>query len=457
MSDDRKTAEEHLEVLGNELSKVSDTLEKKLKEQEDNFRALREEVTKSDKSDEHKAKLEELAEGYGEVTKNVQTLTSTVDLIKKEMDAPLMRGGKDLEQNDIEAAIELQKRAFVHKGGAEEEFRPDMDNLVKAADYRSAARKLVKHVGVESREKVLRMLSEDEKKAFEAASMDVGFFSPEMLGLELDCDPECASLLDLYDSINVNRTTFQYPFIKDYGALGEYGCDASCDGPMGPEGNISWRNGRVNDFRGVFCLQRNVLQEANYDLLGFMYRSIQRSHRINRNAELMVGKDGWLTGNVFDVRQSAGGTVNAQEFRLFMNSIPWEFGNVTAVMHQNMFAYLISLPKSDGGFVFEDGAMCIGPDSVSDCIRISNCLPDPTEGLTLGSEAAPFAANSFLMAAANWDAAYAAVEKRPLWIEQYVGGSSAWCVMYQFGAEDGGFAKCAEAGRILTAGAAPAP
>ena len=447
---DKKTADEHIEAIAKEMGDLTDTIAKKAKEQEDGFRALREELNK--KADgETSAKVTELATNYAEISGDMQKLDAAVKLIRKELDSPLLRGGKDLEDSDREAAVELQKRAFIHKGGQEEEFRPDLDNLVKASDYRSAARKMMK-VGIENRQKVIRTLTEDEKKAFDAASLDSGFFSPELLGLNIDCDPECASLIDLYDLVNVSRTTFQYPFIKDYGALGEYGCDATCTGPMGPEGNITWRHGRVEDFRGVFCLHRNVLQEANYDLLGFMFRAIQRSHRIQRNANLMVGDNGWLKNDIFPKRRSASGTLSATDFRTFVTSVPWDFGDVTTVMHQNMFAYLISLPKTDGGFIFADGAMCVGPDSVSDCIRISNCLPDPTENLTKGSEANPFDADAFLMASANWQSAYARVEKRPIWIEQFEGGSSAWCVMYQFGAEDGGFSKCGEAGRVLTAG-----
>lgn len=453
VNDDR-AREEHGQSLTEELGKLTDMVEKKLPETDEAIRALREEVTKSGEIDaERQAKIDELSKTVADLVKDSQEISTSLDYVKKEMDSPFMRGGKDLEENDIEAAIELQKRAHIHKGGTEDDFRPDMDNLVKAEHYRSAARKLVKHVGIENKDKVLRMLTEDERKAFDAASMDSGFFSPELLGLEIDCDVECASLLDLYDQITVNKTTFQYIKIDDYGALGEYGCDAACDGPVGPEGNISFGNGRVNDFRGTFCFQRNVLQEANYDLLGFMFRAIQRSHRINRNAELISGASGWLTGNCFPERETANGWLTAQEFRLFLAGIPKEYGSVTGVMHQNTYAQLISMQDADGDFIFDKGEMCAGLDPTENCIRISNCLPDPTEDLTLGSEENPYAAGSLIMAAAAWEEAYASVSKRPLWIEQYVGGSSAWCVMYQFGAEDGGFAKCCNAGRRLIAGA----
>jgi hypothetical protein len=134
-----------------------------------------------------------------------------------------------------------------------------------------------------------------------------------------------------------------------------------------------------------------------------------------------------------------------------------EYGDVTAVMHQNIFAYFASKVDSTGRFIFGDGLMGFSPSDVRDRIRISNCLPDATEGLTKGSEGSPFTSGDFIMAAGVWPRAYAAVNHRPMFMEQYEGGSTAWCVKYQFGAKDGGFVACCPAARTLVAGAAPAP
>jgi hypothetical protein len=89
---------------------------------------------------------------------------------------------------------------------------------------------------------------------------------------------------------------------------------------------------------------------------------------------------------------------------------------------------------------------------VRERIRISNCLPDPTKGLTLGGAGTPMITGDFILAAGAWKQAYYAVNKRPLWIEQWEGKSTAWCVAYSFGAEDGGFVGCCPAARILTVG-----
>jgi hypothetical protein len=119
-------------------------------------------------------------------------------------------------------------------------------------------------------------------------------------------------------------------------------------------------------------------------------------------------------------------------------------------MHQNVFGYAASKVDSTGRFIFGDGLMGFTPDDLVDRIRISNWLPDATADNTLGD--ATFVAGSFVMAIGAWEGAYKIVNKRPMFMEQWLGGTTAWCVKYQFGAEDGGQVACPEDARILVIG-----
>lgn len=410
------------------------------------------------KDGELEQKLKKAGEDLAESMAGLQACTEAVEKLKKEMDAPIFRSEKDLRDHDREHAIQLQKRAHLQKGGSEMDFKADLDNLVNPADYRSACLKLMQ-VGLETKGRVVNSFTDLEKKAFEAASLDSGFFSPELLGIEVDCEIECASLLDLYETVNVSRSTFMYPHVTSYGDIGKYDCDAKCDAEYGPEGNITWKNGNTYDFRGVFCFNKDTLREANYDLLGFMMRAAARSYRINRNRALIVGDGineplGWLRADEFTKIAAPAQNPTHQDLRQFLSSAPVEYGPVTAIMHQNTFAYFAAMVDNTGRFIFGDGLMGFGPSDVTDRIRISNCLPDPTDNGTKGSRENPFDAGDFIMAAGVWPRAYAAVNHRPMFMEQFVGGSSAWCVKYQFGAKDGGFVMCAPAARTFQAGAA---
>ena len=196
------------------------------------------------------------------------------------------------------------------------------------------------------------------------------------------------------------------------------------------------------------------MQEENYDLLAFIIRAASRSYRINRNRALIVGDGinepvGWANGGgSFPIRKTSEvSSLSATDVRLFLNSIPREHGNIHAVMHQNTFAYITTLLDGNGRFMFGEGDLIYTPERVADIIRISNYLPDPTDDLQKTNN--EFVAGDFIMAAAHWKTAYHSVTKKPLFFEQWYGQSSAWCVKYQFGAEDGGFVGCPDAGRIL--------
>lgn len=449
-----------LELLTKSLEDLTGKFETKSSELETHYKELHAHFAGRDSSDaELKAAVEKHTADYAGMTEEVQQLRAAIEGVKKELDTPRFTGSeKDREDAMTKASIELQRRVHLNREGNDTEFKEDMNALVDHKAYKSAARKLVSLGGIETKSQIVSKFTEAERKAFDMGGMDSAFFSPQMLGIEVDCTVECAELIDLYDSVTVSRSKFMYPQVTSYGDIGQYDCDAKCDAEFGPEGNIQWLSGATYDFRGVFCFQKKVLQEANYDLLDFMFRSAARSHRINRNAAMITGDGvkqplGWLKADVFTKVKTGALKFTHQDYRRFISSAPVEYGPVVATMHQNVFGYLASAVDNTGRFIFGDGLMSFSPSDTVERIRISNCLPDPTDGGTLGNAASPFVAGDFILAAGNWERAYTAVSKRPMFMEQYIGGSTAWCVSYQFGAEDGGFVACPPAARTLQIGA----
>lgn len=454
-----KEIHDDLDKLSSTVETFSDKMDEKYKELTARFDGV-----KGD-SDEIRKAVADATKEYAELAAKHQFFTEELTAMKARLDTPIMRSQAELDDHDRKTAIQLQRNMHEFRGGDPKEFVADESNLVDLKAYRSAVRKMLK-VGIESKERVIASMNDVERKAFEASTIGPAFFTPQVLALEVDCNIECSSLLDLYGQIEVSRSTFTYMKIADYGQLGEYTCDAKCDAEFGEPGNIRHLEGKTYDYRGVFCFNRKNLQEANYDFLSFMIGAAQRSHRINRNQALMIGDGvnqpkGWLAENCFptfntlpvDVGGVATPAFLAQDWRRFVTSFPAEYGEARSVMHQNVFGYLASMIDANGRFLFGDGDLTFSPDLVRERIRISNCLPDPTEGNTKGGVGQDaFAAGAFVAAQAAWKTAYYAVEKRPMFFEQYEGGSSAWCVKYQFGAEDGGFVGCCEHGRVLRIG-----
>lgn len=449
-----------IDELAGLVTKSSESLEKQYNELNVRF-----DGQKAATEEDRKAVAEATKE-YAKTAVELQFFREELTAVKARLDAPIMRSQSELDDHDRKMAFAIQKAAHEYKGGNPLEFEADESNLVDLKAYRSAVRKMLK-VGIDSKEKVVSSFTDVERKAFEASSLGPAFFTPQVLALEVDCNIECSSLLDLYGSIDVSRSNFTFMKIVDYGQLGEYTCDAKCDAEFGEPGNIRHLEGKTYDFRGVFCFNRKNLQEANYDFLTFMINAAQRSHRLNRNRALMVGEGvnepkGWLSEDCFGKfttpqRDNGDSTTSPsfthQDWRRFAMSFPVEYGDTTAVMHQNVLGYLAAMVDANGRFQFGDGLLTFDPNTVRDRIRISNCLPDPTEDNTKGGSGQDaFVSGAFIAAQAAWKTAYYAVNKRPLFFEQYEGGSSAWCVKYQFGAEDGGFTGCCNHGRILQVG-----
>jgi hypothetical protein len=456
-----KSRDQMLEVIQTEISNAHELMKKNRADYEDQSRVLKElrtDIEKSGFDAESRYKLEKTASDVADALAKTNACEQAIEMFKKELDSPFNRGGSDLKDSDRKQAIELQRRAHLHKGGTPDTFVLDNDNLVNMEDYRSAFLKMGA-VGLETKAQVRSRMTPAEKKAFDVGSMGTEFFMPEVIGLEVDCNIECASLLDLYGSVDVTRSVFMYPEVESYEDMGGYECGATCDAPSGGPGDVAWKNGQTYDYKGSVCFNRDVLREANYPILPFTVLSMQRAYRLARNRALITGDGvnqptGWLTASRFPTRLTANGYVTHQEVRLFLASIPVEYGRVVATMHQNMFAYISSLTDAEGRFIFGDGLMGMNPNDIRDAIRISNCLPDATEGLTKGNITTPFDAGAFIMAAGNWETAYQAVNHRPMTMEQHEGGSTKWCVSYQFGAKDGGFLACPNAARVLQAGAA---
>jgi HK97 family phage major capsid protein len=455
---DRKAVEDAYAKLSGEMGVVADMLTKSKAEAAVQFKDLATHYNgvKAD-NEELKAVVKKHTEDYAAMLAKSQALEEGMNNLKKEMEAPIYKGGKDLDEADRKSAVNLQLRTHINKGYDPEIFKPDMSNLIAAADYRSAMRKFSK-AGLISKAEIVKSFTDVERKAFESSSMDGHYFLPEMLGIEVDCNVECQYLNDLYEQVTVGRTQFMYPVVVDYAAIGSYQCDANCDTDLGPEGNLTYRNGTTYTYRGMFCLAKNVVAEANYDLMGFMVRSIQRSERINKNRVMMTGTGvnepkGWITEGGFQNNATSGLSLNHQNVRRFLSSAPIEYGEITAVMHQNVFSYIASAVDSTGRFIFGDGELIYSPNNVNARIRISNCMPDPTAGGTRGNALGPFVAGDMVMAAANWKTAITEVTRNPMSMELYIGGSTKWCQKWQFSSENGSFTKCHASGRTLSIGA----
>jgi hypothetical protein len=175
--DDPKAAEKALEELSTQLGDMSGLLTKSKEDMEKQYKDLSNHFNGvKDDNVELRKTVEKHVADYAEQVKMFQAVEKAVDSLKKELDSPIFKGGKTLEDSDRRAAIELQKRAHLFKGGSIDDFKEDTANLVNVKDYRSAVDKMVRLGGLKTKEEVIRSFTESERKAFDAASLDSAFF-----------------------------------------------------------------------------------------------------------------------------------------------------------------------------------------------------------------------------------------------------------------------------------------
>lgn len=444
-----------LDQLRRELSEAVDVARKYLAAGSDSVRELSDLKSRVATLDsEMAARIKETSERAADAYAKAQAAVEVASELRRHLSRPFMDAGATAE-HDAKASEMLQFQLHLNRGLSKDTFVYEPEKAVPIPVYRNICRKMMM-IGVQTPQEFRAKLSSAERTVYEATMLDSGFFVPQVLGMMEDCTTECAYLLDLYEQITVSRQTFSWPRVEDVGNLGDYHPVPACDFPDGQAGAVSTANGRTYDFRGTFCFDRAHLNEAQFDLLDFMIRTAQRSYRIKRDAALMTGDGidrplGWMSANCFPKEQFGTGNPTAKDIRQFLTMVPRKYGPVTAIMHPRMLAYIMSMTNADGLFLFQPGQMMVDivDGQTRDGVRVSECLPDPTAGGTLGSTTAPFVGGSFLMAAGNWPMAYAAVTQMPLQFQQHIGRSSMACVVYQFMAKDGGFVKCCDAARIL--------
>src|SRR5262245_36015887 len=120
--DDPLAAAKVMELMTKELTDLTAMLKTSQKDMETKYTELNNKfggVELKALDDTLKAEVKQRTEDYTKMVTQVQSIEKAIDELKKEMDRPIHKGGKDLAEKDRENAVELQRRAFLFKGGDE--------------------------------------------------------------------------------------------------------------------------------------------------------------------------------------------------------------------------------------------------------------------------------------------------------------------------------------------------
>lgn len=418
------------------------------------FRELKSEVETVRKSDgEHQAKVAKIADDLLAAKAQSDALKNTLDAIKRQLDSPVY--GKDGEANDHirKSAIVFSREAWVGKHGDDAGFREESVTVDHLQALKSAQRKLIGTNNEAAYRHALSQLSADEVKAMNISQLDGHLFMPEMQTVFRDCFLEPVGLGDLYFTFGVGKTSFSTPVVKDHAKLGGYICSNTCGTVEAATNNISVITDRVYDWRGTWCATTATLEDSAVNLQGRMALEMALSKRMTSNEAWINGDGvnqpkGWLSANCFPkVQTSDVGKLSAADIRAFMNSLRYEYGRSTAVLHPDTLAIFATMTDANGRFLFRDGELVLLAPDMADMIRLTRYVPALTP-VTPGN----YASGSFVAAAAVWPKAYQVpVRRNMIMQESFSGvGGTPWCKTFNFWAQDGGSTTCCDAGRILT-------
>lgn len=442
-------------AIANKIAAMTDILEKGTVAHNEEIKHLREELTREKTASEAQvAVVTDLTSKLAASATDLGNLRGVVDTLKKQMDQPILTGTQKEAIDAVkECAIEHMRDIFNEKHMGNEEFSEKNIDLDFLPALVSAQRKLTKSKNDSDMRHIQSQFNDEEKKSMTMSQLDGYMFWPEISTIVRTCFLEPIGLQDLYDSFPITKMSFLYPFIADHDLLGGFICSESCGTVQAATNNISFRQVRAYDWRATFCTTTATLEDSAINILTWMANEIALSARMTMNRSWISGDGvnqpfGWLNNNTFPVMQtSTPGYVKAADLRSFLNSVPYEYGNVVGVMNPDTLAIFASMTDAMGRFLLGDDQLFLFTTEITENrLRLSRYLPPMLPDL---SAAGKFVSGSFVATAANWKKAYITPIRRNMMTQMLPQVSGPWCQAWAHWMQIGGNMVCGQAGRVL--------
>jgi HK97 family phage major capsid protein len=442
------------EMLTKAVSGLQDVLNTSIKTQNETIVGLKVELDAAKKANEEdKKKVSDLVTTLTKGSEDIANLRGVIDTMKKQLDQPLLTGTQTEARDAIRETVILHMReVFDAKHLGNEEFKEKDCDLAFVPDLITAQRKMVKSQNDSDMRHRVSQLSDAEKKSMTMSQLDGFMFWPEISTIIRTCFLEPIGLQDLYDSFPIAKMSFLYPFIANHDLLGGFICSEDCGTIQAATNNIHFNTVRAYDWRATFCTTLATLEDSSINILTWMANEIALSARMTMNRSWISGDGinqpkGWLNVNTFPtVTTSTSGRVSAADLRAFMNSVPYEYGNIIGVMNPDTLAYFASMTDAMGRFILGDDQLFLFQTEITDNrIRLSRYLPP----MLAGAAAGQWVSGSFVAAAANWKKSYITPIRRNMMTQMLPQVNGPWCQAWAHWMQIGGDMVCGQAGRIL--------
>jgi len=378
----------------------------------------------------------------------LEGIKASVNELYKRTGRPGAEWSSDLtdERKDA-AAMVIAKHSLDVPKYETTEYQPGRAQVDEAVMAMHGLRQLIRHGDPNK-------LSAEVRKSLSSFSFGANSFalSPVMANRTLSCLVDPTDLSGLVDNVSISGPSLQFLIDNARMALAAWQCESNCfSNNPSPDLNegLGTLNIKPETIRMVVCATSDLLEDASFDVEGWLFRKISEGMRATVNAAILLG-DGvgkplglMSPGGGIPVCQvspaTAPGQFSFQDLLMLKYEIPIQWlDGASYLMNQRTFALLQTMSSADGRPLFGQfgtNAPGTGFSFAGSPINIVTQMPDVAAGATP-------------VAFGNWKRAYTIVTRKlpTMQIDPY---SAGFCRLFKFEARIGGAPLCPNAARLL--------
>jgi HK97 family phage major capsid protein len=393
------------------------------------------------------AKLTRIAEDVAANFAKQQSYEEAINQLSKKMGRPGAGTADELDLERKEAIDFLRARhnLRVPKHDAAHQFNPADDHVTEAVLACKAVRGLMRTTDV-------NMLPADQRKALSSFALGSSGFilPPELSNRVLSCLVDVSDITGLVSSLPIAGPSVKFMVDNVRLFQAAWACETSCFA-NNPSANLLDGLGEVeikpDPLRYVLCVNRDLLEDADMDLEGWMLNKVSWAFR-NTVTEAIIRGDG--QGKPFGfmtpaaglpiVETGAGtpaGEFSWQDVVMLKYEVPVQYhAGASYLLNQKTFGQALTISDANGRPILitaptEDGQYRLTGSPV----RIVTQMPDVAPGATP-------------IAFGDWRELYMVVNRKAVTMQQdpYTVG---FCILFKWEARVGGSIICPNAARLL--------
>jgi len=392
-------------------------------------------------------KLAKIAEDVAASFAKQQGYEDAINNLSKRLGRPGSdtKDGADLEKKEAIDFLQARHNLRVPKRDQAHVFNPSDDAVTEAVLACKAVRGLMRTTD-------LNQLPADQRKALSSFALGSSGFilPPELSNRVLSCLVDVTDITGLVSSLTIAGPSIKFMVDNVRLFSAAWACETSCFA-NNPSANLLDGLGEVeikpDSLRYVLCVNRDLLEDADMDLEGWMLNKVSWAFRNTVSDAVLLGDGqgkplGFMNPvagiPIFETGAATpAGQFAWQDVVMLKYEVPVQYhAGASYMMNQRSFGQMLTISDANGRPIMistptQDGQYTIAGSPV----RIATQMPDVAPGATPVSFG-------------NWKELYMIVNRKAVTLQQdpYTVG---FCLLFKWEARVGGSIICPNAARLL--------